>query len=41
MAKYMTRLAAGALLSVLAAAPVSATECIAPANPGGGWEVGS
>lgn len=33
-----TRLSAGVLLSVTLAAPVFATECIAPANPGGGWD---
>jgi len=38
MKNYLTRLAAGALLSVAVAAPVSAAECIAPANPGGGWD---
>ncbi|WP_340119371.1 tripartite tricarboxylate transporter substrate-binding protein [Pelagibius sp. 7325] len=38
MKNYLTRLAAGALLSVAVAAPASAAECIAPANPGGGWD---
>ena len=38
MKNYLTRLAAGALLSVAVAVPASATECIAPANPGGGWD---
>jgi putative tricarboxylic transport membrane protein len=38
MTNYLTRLAAGALLSVAVAVPASATECIAPANPGGGWD---
>lgn len=42
MNKYLTCLAAGALLSASAAipvsAPASAAECIAPANPGGGWD---
>jgi len=38
MTKFFTRLAAGALLSVSVAVPASATECIAPANPGGGWD---
>ena len=38
MKTYMTRLAAGALLSVSVALPAAATECIAPANPGGGWD---
>ena len=38
MKTYLTRLAAGALLSVTVAAPALATECIAPANPGGGWD---
>jgi len=38
MKTYLTRLAAGALLSMSVAVPASATECIAPANPGGGWD---
>ena len=38
MKTFFTRLAAGALLSVSVAVPASATECIAPANPGGGWD---
>lgn len=38
MKTYLTRLAAGALLSVSVALPAAATECIAPANPGGGWD---
>jgi putative tricarboxylic transport membrane protein len=38
MKTYITRLAAGALLSMSVAIPASATECIAPANPGGGWD---
>ena len=31
-------LATGAVLSVCATTSVSAAECIAPANPGGGWD---
>ncbi|GAB4235157.1 MAG: tripartite tricarboxylate transporter substrate binding protein [Kiloniellaceae bacterium] len=42
MKSTFVRLAAGALLSVSVAVsftgPASATECIAPANPGGGWD---
>ncbi len=38
MKTYLTRLAAGALLSVTVAGPAAAAECIAPANPGGGWD---
>lgn len=38
MKSHLTRLAAGALLSVTVALPAAATECIAPANPGGGWD---
>jgi putative tricarboxylic transport membrane protein len=38
MKTYLTRLAAGALLSTTIALPAAATECIAPANPGGGWD---
>ena len=38
MTTLLARLAAGALLSVSVAVPASATECIAPANPGGGWD---
>ncbi len=38
MKTYLTRLAAGALLSASVALPAAATECIAPANPGGGWD---
>jgi len=38
MKTYLTRLAAGAILSATLALPAAATECIAPANPGGGWD---
>lgn len=38
MTKFFTRLSTGALLSMSLAVPAFATECIAPANPGGGWD---
>lgn len=38
MKSHLSRLAAGALLSVTVALPATAAECIAPANPGGGWD---
>ncbi len=38
MTFFFKRMAAGAVLSVGLALPVAAAECIAPANPGGGWD---
>ena len=36
--RFLRHLAAGALLSVGMAGSGFAAECIAPANPGGGWD---
>lgn len=36
--RILKMLAAGVVLSITAASAVSAAECIAPANPGGGWD---
>ncbi len=38
MTRFFTRIAAGATLAVGLALPATAVECIAPANPGGGWD---
>ena len=38
MNRTIARLAAGAIFSFAIALPASAAECIAPANPGGGWD---
>lgn len=36
--RFFTMLATGTMLSLGAVSTASATECIAPANPGGGWD---